>query len=89
MKPFFIHTPSGDLIAFHHIVSLEVEQLGELDQLRHEVQATTVTGDRHTLEIYRGPQSRDQADRLINELLRQGEVHAFNPRMPGDLTARR
>lgn len=89
MKPFFIHTPSGDLIAFHHIISLDVELSGALDQLRHEVQARTVDGDIHVIEIYQGPDSRDRADRLINELLRQGEVHAFNPRLAGELGPRR
>lgn len=81
MKLFFIHTPSGDLIAFHHIVSLEIEQMGALDQLRHEVHATTVTGDKHVLETYQGPASRDHADHLIAELLRRGETHVFNPRL--------
>lgn len=79
MRPYFIHTPSGQMLAFHHIVSLDVEMSGVLDQLRHEVQATTVTGDKHVVHSYSGPDSRDHADRLIAELLRQGEVQAFNP----------
>ena len=89
MKPYFIHTPSGDLIAFHHIISLDVEMSGALDQLRHEVQARLVDGGVHVIETYRGPDSRDRADRLIHELLRQGEVHTFNPRVPGEPGPRR
>lgn len=79
MKPMFIQTPSGQLLAVHHLISLSVEESGALDQLRHEAQGTTVTGDKHLLASYRGPDSRRQAEALIAELLRQAEVPTFIP----------
>ncbi|MFC4455348.1 hypothetical protein [Deinococcus sonorensis] len=84
MRPFFIRAPSGELIAFHHIVRLEVETTGVLDQLRHEVHATTVTGDKHVLGTTRGPGAREQAEHLIAELLRQGDVPDVRPSLVAD-----
>lgn len=71
MNPLFIATPSGQFVAFAHLVSLDIEATGRASELRHEVQATAVTGERHVLHTSRGPESRARAEAFLQDLLRR------------------
>ena len=81
MKPIFVATPSGQLVGVQHVVSLSVEGMGVGDQLRHEVQATLVTGEQQVLATFKGSDSHREANQFIATLLERAEVNIFNPRL--------
>jgi hypothetical protein len=77
MDRFFIEAPGGQFISAQHIVSLGLQQTGREDQLRHEAQATLVTGDKQLLKGFQGSHSRQTAEQYLSQLMDQLGVRRF------------
>ncbi|MFK7604355.1 hypothetical protein ACI3L1_19365 [Deinococcus sp. SM5_A1] len=71
MERPFIETPDGQFVSAQHLISLDIQQTGREDQLRHEVQATSVTRDKHLLTCFQGSRSREDAEQYLSHLLEQ------------------
>ncbi len=81
MENLFVETPNGQFVSGQHIVSLDIQQTGREDQLRHEVQATLVTGDKQLLTCFQGGRSRDEAQGYVSQLMDQLGARRFQPLM--------
>lgn len=77
MENLFVETPNGQFVSGQHIVSLDIQQTGREDQLRHGVQATLVTGDKQLLTCFQGGRSRDEAHEYVSQLMDQLGARRF------------
>lgn len=79
MDRLFIETPDGQFVSAQHVVSLDIQQTGRDDQLRHEVHATLVTGDKQLLTCFQGGRSREEAQHYLSQLMDQLGARRFQP----------
>ncbi|WP_027483013.1 hypothetical protein [Deinococcus pimensis] len=82
MKPLYIATPSGQLLNAHHIETIDVQGSGTQEQLRHQVQARSVSGDHHVLAVFKGEDSHQHARQFIRDLLDRLDADVLDPRTP-------
>ncbi|WP_420597008.1 hypothetical protein [Deinococcus sp.] len=80
MQDFFLRTPSGQLVASRHIVTLDIQHIGVDDQQRSDVQASLVDGDKQVLTTFQGPNCRQAAQAYVDDLLSQLGAALFRSR---------